>query len=927
MDATLLRLKGCRQHNLKDFSLDLPKNQVIVVTGVSGSGKSSLAFDTLFAEGQRRYLEYLSPEARSWIKQMPKPDVDLVEGLSPTLAISQGKNGLYPRGTVATYTDIYDFLALLFAHIGEQHSPLTGQRLIRYTRQEIVDLILKDYPPGTRLQILAPIKLQQESAEEAIHRLQHMGFIRLHINQQEWLSEDPLPPLEPSTSIEAVVDRVEIKEGVRDRLSHSVETAMDLSQGILKIQIEREKSIRYLTEIYVCPETSHSFAPLGPADFNFNSPHGACPVCQGQGGREQANPTLLLWDPDASLSDQIHLILDAFPKKLALSLRSIWTAFLEAKGISEDTLIKHLSPLLLKEGLEGSTQELIVSLPIEGESRQLKTIWKGLLPLINQALQDKKVRGNLSELACVEWQICPACQGGRLKPESLACLIQGKGIHQLCALPVSELMKEIHNWSFTNKYALIAQEIIPQIQTRLQFLEQVGLGYMELNRQGKTLSDGETQRILLASQIGAKLSGILYILDEPSLGLHRQDIQHLHQVIQELKNLGNTVVLVEHEKSLIQQADQIIELGPGAGIHGGHLTFQGTYEELLKDPASLTGKWLSGRLTFPKAPKRKIGRQRLHIHKASLHHLKNLSLKIPLNCLVGFCGVSGSGKSTLAIDIIGKEVHKELLKPGSSSLLTGAQDIQRLVMTQKQNERISSRSIPATYIDIMTPIRLLFAETRLAKARGYTPARFSLNKRGGRCEACEGLGQIRVSMQWMPDLFIPCEVCNGLRYNYETLQVTWENRHIADVLALSVEEAYQLFQYIPTIAPKLELMKDLGLNYLTLGQSSNTLSAGEVQRLKLVADLVSKSLEPTLYILEEPSAGLHFQDIEKLIRILHRLVEKGHSVFVIEHHLDILRQADWLVELGPGGGPQGGYLIFEGPPSKISTNTPTGKIL
>jgi excinuclease ABC subunit A len=928
MKQLFLQIQGCRQHNLKNISLKVPKNQIIVMTGVSGSGKSSLAFDTLFAEGQRRYLEYLSPQARSLIKQMPKPAVDLVEGLSPTLAIGQGKHGLYPRGIIATYTDIYDFLALLYVNIGEQHSPTTGKRLIRYTRQEIVDILLKEYSTGRRLQLLAPVKLQREIPQDAIKRLQQMGFVRFHLNNQEWLSEEPLPDFTPSTQIDVVVDRLEIKEGIRDRLSHSIETAMDLSQGILKVQEGRDGSIHYLTEIYICPETGLSFAPLVPADFNFNSPHGACPVCQGRGGQDKVNPSLLFWDPDVSLSEQVHLILDFFPKKLALSLSAMWEALLEIKGYSEEKLIKEIPADFLDQVLYGFSQELTIAVSIDENKQLIKTTWKGLIPLIDTALADRKTKGNLSELSSVKWQVCPACQGGRLKPESLACLIKGKGIHQLCAMTISALIKEIGQWAFQDKQAAIAKEILPHIQTRLQFLEEVGLGYLELNRQGKTLSDGEIQRIQLASQIGAKLSGVLYILDEPSLGLHRQDIQHLHKVIQELKALDNSIILIEHERSLIQQADQIVELGPGAGLHGGQVTFQGTYDQLLKNPTSLTGKWLSGRLTFPKPPKRKTHRSKLSVYKAALHNLNDFSVQIPLGCLVGFCGVSGSGKSTLAIDIIGEEIQKELNSSYSSSLINGQQTIKRLVLTQKQNERFSSRSIPATYIDIMTPLRQLFAETRLAKARGYTSARFSLNKRGGRCEACEGLGQIRVSMQWMPDIFVPCEVCNGLRYNYETLQVTWENRNIADVLALSVEKGCEAFQHIPSIAPKLELMKELGLEYLTLGQSFNTLSAGEVQRLRLVADLTLKSLEPTLYILDEPSAGLHFHDIEKLIKILHRLVERGHSVFVIEHHLDILRQADWLIELGPGGGPQGGQLVFEGTVDKIlKADTPTSRVL
>lgn len=803
-----IKVTGCREHNLKNLSLSIPKNHIIVITGVSGSGKSSLAFDTLFAEGQRRYLEYLSPDARASLKQMPKPDVDMIEGLSPTLAIGQRHQSLYPRGTVATYTDIYDFLCLLYARIGQQHSPFTGKRLIRYSRQEIIFTILNDYPTGSRIQLIAPIKLQNESIREAILRLQQMGFVRLRINGQEIVGDEEVEE-SPNIKLDVVVDRLEIKEDIRERLSGSIETALDLGQGILQVVEGRDGPIRYFTEIYVCPETSFSFAPLETSDFNFNSPRGACPACHGLG----------------SIDDRV----------------------------------------------------------------------------------------------------CDVCHGARLKAASLACLVQRKGIHELSAMTVDALINEIDGWTFEGKDKAIAEQILPHIKSRLGFLQQVGVGYLELNRSGKTLSDGEAQRIQLAAQIGAKLSGILYILDEPSLGLHRADSDHLRQVIDELKNLGNTVILVEHERGLISHADQILELGPGPGIHGGKIVFQGTYPEMLACPTSLTGQWMSGKLAYAKPPKRKMSGETLEVKQATLHNLKDFSVSIPLGCLVGLCGVSGSGKSTLAMDIIANKMKEEINEQGSSNHLKNCGSIQRLITSEKQSDKFSARSIPATYIEVMSPIRSMMAETRLAKARGYTAARFSLNKKGGRCEACEGLGQVRVSMQLMPDLFVPCEVCNGLRYNYETLQVLWEGKSMADILAMTAEEAYEFFKNMPAIAPKLKLMRELGLEYLTLGQPFNTLSSGEIQRVRLVADLGMKSLAPTLYILDEPSAGLHFHDIEKLLKILHRLVDEGHSVIVVEHHIDILRQADWLIELGPGGGPHGGRLVFEGTAAQMKkAKTATG---
>lgn len=926
--ASWMHLKGCRQHNLKNFSLSLPKQAITVLTGVSGSGKSSLAFDTLFAEGQRRYLEYLSSQARTWIKQMAKPNVDVIEGLSPTLAVGQRRYELFSRGTVATYTDIYDFLALLYANIGEQHSPITGKRLIRYSRQEIIHLILKEYPMGAKIQLLAPIKLHRENAHQAITRLQQMGFIRLKIQGEEWTSEMALPPLEAISQLDVVVDRLEMKEGIRERLATSIETALDLSQGILKIQEGKEGLIRYFTEIYVCPETSHAFAPLEPVDFNFNSPRGACPICHGHGGQEKVNPDFLFEDRQSALMEQIRLILEYLPKKIAAPFQHILQLFLDKQGIQEETKIQNLSPSIFEQFLYGSSQIFEFSSQTQGEIQHLKTTWQGFIPFLNRLLQEKKSKGSLSELPFVEWKECPGCHGARLKPESLACLVQGKNIDALCQQTVTQLLDEMQNWNFSGKEALITQEILPEIKKRLHFLQQVGLGYLELNRQGKTLSDGEAQRIQLASQIGAKLSGLIYILDEPSLGLHRQDIQYLQQVIQELKQLGNTVILVEHERGLISQADHIVELGPGAGQHGGHITFQGDFSELLQDSNSLTGQWLSGQKRFPKPPKRKSKQGWLHVKDVSLHNLHHFNVKIPLGCLVGFCGVSGSGKSTLALDLIGDSLRQYLAHDSAIPFLEGYQSIKRIVMGQKLAERFSARSIPATYVDIMTPLRQLFTETRLAKARGYTASRFSLNKRGGRCEACEGLGELRVNMQLMPDLFIPCDVCQGQRFNYETLQVTWENRNMSDILNSSIDEAVKFFRHIPTLAPTLELMQELGLGYLTLGQPFHTLSGGEIQRLKLVGDLVSKSQENTLYVLDEPSAGLHFEDIQKLIVILHRLVDKGHSVFVIEHHLDLLQQADWLIELGPGGGPEGGKLIFEGTAQQLAkAATPTGRVI
>jgi excinuclease ABC subunit A len=883
-----------------------------------------LAFDSLFTEGQRRYFEYLSSQARNWIKQVPKPAIDYIEGLSPTLAVSQGRCSLSTRGTIATYTDIYDFLALLFAKIGEQYSPITRQKLTRFSRQEIIENILREYPLKTRLQLLAPLSLGEEKLEDAVHRLQQMGFARLKFGEEEWTGDTPIPSSDFST-IDVVIDRLEIKENIRERLATSVEMALELSRGILKIQEGKQEPTRFLSEVYVCPETSFSFAPLEPIDFNFNSIRGACPLCNGKGGTAKINPTWLFDPPYPPLLEQINLLLSYIPKKIANSFSTLWKLFLQKHPIDKAQTTQNISPEILQQLLYGSSYDkLHVPILFGNPLEHIVTEWQGIIPFLNRVLQDRKSRGNLLSLPVTEWQICPDCRGSRLKTESLSCLIHGINISTLCNQTVDEMKHTIEDWQFTHKELAIADQILPHIQKRLQFLSEVGLGYLSLNRQGNTLSDGEAQRIQLASQIGAKLSGLIYILDEPSLGLHPQDMDYLWQIIAQLKKLDNTIIVVEHERSIIQQADHIVELGPGAGRLGGMITFEGTFSELIENSNSLTGPWLKGTRTFSAPPRRK-SLDTLSVQQASQHNLHQVSLEIPMKCLVGFCGVSGSGKSTL-VELVGRHIQQQLTHSSTLQSIDGGESIQRVIFGQKQAEKFTARSLPATYVDIMTPLRKLFAETRLAKARGYSAARFSLHKRGGRCEACEGTGCLHVDMQLMADLFIPCKVCQGLRYNYETLQVTWEGRHIADVLNLTVEEAAKVFQYIPSLAPTLVYMEELGLNYLTLGQPCNTLSGGEIQRLKLVADLAQRHTEPTLYILDEPSTGLHYEDIQKLITILHRLVEKGHSVFMIEHNLNLLYQCDWVIELGPGGGPKGGKILFQGSPEELKkTSTPTGK--
>ena len=828
--SSVIKLRGCRQHNLKSLSIDLPKGALIAITGVSGSGKSSLAFDTLYAEGQRRYLEYLSTDARKSIKQLPKPDIDIAEGLSPTLAIGQRHTSLSRTSTVATHTDIHDFLALLFATIGQQHSPKTGKPLTCYTRQEIVEAIMADYPAGAKMQLIAPVARHGETANETLMRLQRSGFIRILVDGTEWESGTP----DETASIEVVIDRLVMKDDIRDRLAGSIETALDLSQGILKVIEGRDGAATHYTEVFLDPDTGESFPPLEPRDFSFVSPRGACPICAGAGGREHTREKDANGDGDAS----------------------------------DDPFF-------------------------------------------------------------VQWEACPECHGARLKVESLACRIAGRNIAELTQLSVSDLLKAIAGWELEEREATIASELLPDITSRLQFLEEVGLGYLELDRRGNTLSEGEKQRVQLASLIGAKLSGILYVLDEPSQGLHPQDIDHLRGVLKTLRDLGNTVVIVEHNKSLIEAADHVVEIGPGAGIHGGEVTFAGTTQALKTAADTATGPWLAGTAKLPEKKRRRKATGALALGPVSHHNLKGLELEIPLGQLVAFCGVSGSGKSTLAIDVVAQTLAPLVAGNGDdSAVIRGYENIERLAVTGQQQAGLSPRSMPATYLGIMTPLRRLFSETKLAKARGYDARRFSLNARGGRCEACKGLGTVRVDMQFMPDVWLPCDVCHGRRYNYETLQVNFKGVSVGDVLDMSIEDGARLFEHIPDIAMRLELATELGLGYLSLGQRFTTVSGGEAQRLKLVRDLASRSLKRTLYIMDEPSAGLHFEDVKKLVKILHRLVDAGHSVIAIDHNMDVIQQADTVIEMGPKGGPEGGKVIFQGTIDALANaNTATGRCL
>lgn len=928
MKKDCIRIRGCRHHNLKNIDLDLPKKKICAITGVSGSGKSSLAFDTIYAEGQRRYLECLSPQVKSYIRHLPKPDVDFIRGLSPTLAIAQGRGKISPRITVAMQSDVYDFLRVLYAKIGVQHSPATGKPLYRKSRQEIVEGILKEYPQGAKIQFLSPINLTNEILSDAVLRLRKQGFIRLRISGREYFIEDvPLSILDEKSNLEVVVDRIVMKEGVRSRIFESVSTSLDLGNGVMKVlecKGDEEKK-RYYTEIYVCPETGISFSPLGVSDFNFNSVQGACPKCQGRGGREEVEEEEFPLCKEEIFEEEILEFIEKFPKRKSLLYKEIWDMYSIRKNLKAFLPVRKS---LVEEILYGSEDRFELYVDLEKEKRKSEVFWKGLIPMIREDLKEKPEKSRFSTMSWVKWKACSFCGGSRLKLESRFCFIEGISIHDLSSMTVEEAIKEMESWSLEDSKMRIIQDVISEISQRLSFLQKAGLAYLELNRQMTSLSQGEMQRVQLASQIGAQLSGVVYVLDEPSIGLHCQDLENLSELIESLREQGNTVLLVEHKEVLLSKADHVVELGKGAGIHGGRVVFQGSYSNMLRDEESLTGKWLRGDLRMPTF-KRKLSKERMRVSSINYHNLKDFSVEIPLNSLVGFCGVSGSGKSSLLVDVIACELRDVLGSGRQSSFLKGYESLRRLILVEQKLSGISPRSNPATYVGIMTLLRKLFASTKLAKSRGCDSLYFSLNKRGGgRCDFCEGMGVVRIAMPFMPDVFSVCDVCKGKRYHFEALQLTWENRSLSDVLDMTVEEASVFFRYIPDLSEKLILMKEFGLDYLILGQNFTTLSGGEIQRLKLIAELLKKSHEPTIYILDEPSTGLHYDDQERLVKILQKLVENGHSVLFVEHNLKILKQADWIIELGPGGGPHGGKLLFEGAAKELALQrTPTGKAL
>ncbi|ABY35849.1 MAG TPA: excinuclease ABC subunit UvrA [Chloroflexus aurantiacus] len=938
-----IRIRGARTHNLKQIDLDIPRGKLVAITGVSGSGKSSLAFDTIFAEGQRRYVESLSVYARQLLGQIEKPDVDLIEGLSPAIAIDQKGSARNPRSTVGTVTEIYDFLRLLFARIGQPHCPQCRSPLRRYTPQQMVDVIV-NLPVGRRVLLLAPLTGESESVLSEIRR---RGFVRARIDGTVYDLDEPvrLEKYQPHT-IEAIVDRLIIRQTTdgtpaldRVRVADSVETALKLSGGQLIVQvIDGDEYL--LSERYTCPQ--HGPLDLGqlePRDFSFNSPQGSCPTCTGLGIVPEFDPALVIPDRSLPLLEAIAPWREGDANSQRY-YRDMVRSFANHFGIDPTAPVSSLSPECLSALLYGTGGEPItLHYHVNGQPRSLEAEFEGVIPNLRRRLAGQGADGDSSVLEQYTTpRACPACAGTRLRAEVRAILIAGRSIADVHQMTIGEAFAWaswlLEQAQLSPRDQTIARPIVHEITQRLRFLQEVGLAYLTLDRTTMTLSGGEMQRVRLATQLGAGLSGVLYVLDEPSSGLHPRDHDRLLATLFHLRDLGNSLVVVEHDEATIRAADWIVDIGPGAGPRGGEVVVNGSLPDLLQNPRSLTGQYLSGQRRIPlPAQRRQPNGRWLELRGCRANNLKNIDVRIPLGCFVVVSGVSGSGKSSLIGDTLAPRLsqllHGGKTRAGEHDALLGIEHLERVVVVDQSPIGRTPRSNPATYSRIFDTIRQLFAATNEAKARGYDAARFSFNVKGGRCEHCAGEGLIQVEMQFLPDLFVPCDVCHGTRYNRETLDIRYRGLNIAEVLDLTIADALDFFARVPTIAERLQTLHDVGLDYLKLGQPAPTLSGGEAQRIKLAAELSRRSNGHTLYILDEPTTGLHLADIDRLLFVLQRLVDAGNTVLVIEHQLDLIAAADWVIELGPEGGERGGYLIGAGPPETIAAIpvSPTGAYL
>jgi excinuclease ABC subunit A len=933
--AERLVVRGAREHNLQDVSLDLPRDALIVFTGLSGSGKSSLAFDTIFAEGQRRYVESLSAYARQFLGQMDKPDVDFIDGLSPAVSIDQKAASRNPRSTVGTITEVYDYLRLLYARIGKPHCPVCGQPIARQSPQQIVDRLL-ELEDGTRFQVLAPvIRGRKGEYGELMRELQAKGFSRARVDgvvvRLEEAASGQLPTLKKyeKHDIEVVIDRLAVKAEARRRLTDSVETALSLSGGVVVVDFvdlpeSDPRRERMYSEHLACLYDDLSFDELEPRSFSFNSPWGACPDCTGLGTRMEVDPELVVPDPGRPLADGAIApwggghISDYF-------LRLI-EALGDAMGFRTSTPWSRLPAAARKALLYGYDQQVHVRYKNRyGRQRSYYTSFEGAIPYVQRHHAEAESDSGRERYAGYMREVpCPVCAGSRLKPVSLAVTVDGRSIADFCSLPIGELAKLLLGIQLSQRDMQIAARVLKEVNARLGFLLDVGLDYLTLDRGSATLAGGEAQRIRLATQIGSGLVGVLYVLDEPSIGLHQRDNHRLLETLVRLRDLGNTLIVVEHDEDTIRSADWVVDIGPGAGEHGGQIVVSGPVADLLDSAESVTGAYLSGRdsIAVP-GRRRKCARGREIVVKgAAEHNLRGVDVAFPLGCLVAVTGVSGSGKSTLVNEILynalARELHGARAVPGKHARVAGMHLVDKVVHVDQGPIGRTPRSNPATYTGVFDHIRRLFAQTTEAKVRGYQPGRFSFNVKGGRCEACAGDGTIKIEMQFLPDVYVPCEVCHGARYNTDTLQVHYKGKTIAEVLGMPIEQAAGFFEPVPAIARHLRTLADVGLGYVRLGQPAPTLSGGEAQRVKLATELQRRSTGRTVYVLDEPTTGLHFEDIKKLLGVLQRLVDGGNTVIVIEHNLDVIKTADWVIDLGPEGGTRGGAVIAAGTPEALT---------
>jgi excinuclease ABC subunit A len=942
-DEPAIVVRGAREHNLRNVNVELPRDKLVVFTGISGSGKSSLAFDTIYAEGQRRYVESLSAYARQFLGQMDKPDVDVIEGLSPAISIDQKSASKNPRSTVGTITEIYDYLRLLYARIGVQHCPNDGTKLQRQTPQQIVDRILQ-LPEGTRFQVLAPVvRGRKGEYDTLLEDLSGQGYVRARIDGEtvqidEFLQRDERLARYEQHKIEVVVDRLVLREGLERRLTDSLETALGLADGVAEVElIAREGAAPPETLTFsqhlACPVCGTSYDEPAPRNFSFNSPYGACEKCDGLGTTFEVDPELVVPDPDQSLNDgAISPWRSAHTQYFTRMLESV----AEAHDIDLDAPWGSLSAKQQKVVLFGTTGKLTVKYKNRyGRNRSYSTEYEGVIPWIKRRHESSD-----SDWAREQYEgymrlvPCGACDGARLKPASLAVTVNDKNIAEVCELSIGESAKFLAALELSERDRMIAERVTKEVNARLGFLLDVGLDYLTLSRSAGTLAGGEAQRIRLASQIGSGLVGTLYVLDEPSVGLHQRDNRRLIDTLTRLRDLGNTVIVVEHDEETIRESDWVVDIGPGAGEHGGEVVYSGPFPGLLKVKGSITGQYLSGRKSIPVPSMRRMPTlEKLTVHNAREHNLVDLTVDIPLGCFVAVTGVSGSGKSTLVRDILlpvlMQRIYKSKMSAGRHRRIDGVEYLDKVIDMDQSPIGRTPRSNPATYTGVFDSVRKLFASTNEAKVRGYMPGRFSFNVKGGRCEACAGDGTIKIEMHFLPDVYVPCEVCKGARYNRDTLDIEFKGHNIAQVLDMPVAEAVDFFANQPSIARYMTTLMDVGLGYVRLGQPAPTLSGGEAQRVKLATELAKRQTGHTIYLLDEPTTGLHFDDVRRLLTVLSRLVEQGNTVLVIEHNLDVIKTADWIIDLGPEGGSGGGTVIGEGSPEHIATleGSHTGRFL